>query len=99
MARLHTDSAQTTGGTQGSRKAGWTFVSCMAANIFRREAISNAHYKRTGHLSRGVAKTLAEITPVDLLAVAAEMEGSASAGNAIANRPAVRQLIKLMTPL
>ncbi|CAN0374470.1 unnamed protein product, partial [Pylaiella littoralis] len=73
-----------------------TFVFCMAAIIFRREAISNAHWKLSGRVSRGVAKTLSGITPSDLLDVAREMEGGKSARKALADRPAARQLIDSM---
>lgn len=73
-----------------------TFVFCMAAMIFRREAISNAHWKLSGRVSRGVAGLLAGITPEDLLAVAREMEMVASAGKALSTRPATKQLIESM---
>ncbi|CAN0570629.1 unnamed protein product, partial [Ectocarpus sp. 12 AP-2014] len=73
-----------------------TFVFCLAAIIFRREAISNAHWKLTGRVSRGVAQELDGITPDDLLAVAREIEGGASTVRALANRPAARQLIRTM---
>ena len=42
---------------------------CLAALLFRREAIANAHWKLTGRLPHGVADTLAGITPEDLIAV------------------------------
>ncbi|CAN0265693.1 unnamed protein product, partial [Scytosiphon promiscuus] len=73
-----------------------TFVFCLAAIIFRREAISNSYWKLTGKVSRGVANTLAGITPDDLLAVAREIEGGASTTKALADRPAARKLIQTM---
>lgn len=73
-----------------------TFVFCMAAIIFRREAIKNAHWKLKGRVSRGVAGLLGSITPDDILAVAREMELGSSAGKALATRPATKQLIASM---
>ena len=73
-----------------------TFVFCLAAIIFRREAISNSYWKLTGRISRGVAGTLAGITPKDLLDAAKEMEGGASGVTALAGRPAARKLIRTM---
>lgn len=73
-----------------------TFVFCLAAIIFRREAISNSYWKLTGRVSRGVATTLAGITGDDLRAAAKEMEGGTSAVTALASRPASRKLIKSM---
>ena len=73
-----------------------TFVFCLAAIIFRREAISNSYWKLSGRVSRGVATTLAEITGDDLRAAAKELEGGSSAVTALATRPAVKKLIKTM---
>lgn len=73
-----------------------TFIFCLAAIIFRREAISNAHWKLNGRISRGVASTLAGITPEDLRDAAREMEEGSSAAKALANRPAARKLILTM---
>ncbi|CAN0469938.1 unnamed protein product, partial [Scytosiphon promiscuus] len=73
-----------------------TFVFCLAALILRREAISNAHWKLTGRVSRGIAVALASITPDDLLAVATAMESGISTIKAFAIRPAARQLIQCM---
>ncbi|CAN0515120.1 unnamed protein product, partial [Laminaria digitata] len=73
-----------------------TFVFCLAAIIFRREAISNAKWKLTGRVSRDLAETLAGITPEDLLVVARAMESGTSAMKALTLRPATRQLIQCM---
>ncbi|CAN0208553.1 unnamed protein product, partial [Scytosiphon promiscuus] len=73
-----------------------TFTFCLAAIIFRREAISNSYWKLTGRVSRGLASTLAGITAEDLRTAAQEMEGGTSAGAALASHPAARQLIKTM---
>lgn len=73
-----------------------TFVFCLAAIIFRREAISNVYLKLTGRVSRGVASTLAGITAEDLRDAAKEMEGGSSAVATLARRPAARKLIQTM---
>lgn len=73
-----------------------TFVFYLAATIFKREAISNSYWKLNGRISPGVASTLADITPEDLLAAAKEMEEGSSAVSALANRPAARKLISTM---
>ncbi|CAM9448540.1 unnamed protein product [Sphacelaria rigidula] len=73
-----------------------TFVLCLAAILFRREAISNSYWKLTGRVSRGVARTLAGITGDDLREAAREMESGSSAIAALATRPAARKLIKTM---
>ncbi|CAN0314384.1 unnamed protein product, partial [Scytosiphon promiscuus] len=73
-----------------------TFLYCVCALIFRREAIANARWKLTGRVSRGIALTLGSITPVDLAHVASEMEGGSSGFSAMNARPGVRSLIKTM---
>lgn len=73
-----------------------TFTFCLAAIIFRREAISNSYWKLTGRVSRGLASTLAGITAKDLRTAAQEMEGGSSAVAALASHPAARELIKTM---
>ena len=73
-----------------------TFVFCLAAIIFRREAISNAYWKLNGRISRSVANTLADITPEDLRAAAKEMEGGCSTASVLGHRSAARKLIQTM---
>lgn len=73
-----------------------TFLFCVCALIFRREAISNARWKLTGRVSRGIASTLAGVTPQGLADVAAEMESGTGGFSALADRPGVRALIKTM---
>lgn len=43
------------------------FLFCVCALNFRREAIQNARWKLTGRVPRGVAATLAAITPITWL--------------------------------
>ncbi|CAN0217243.1 unnamed protein product [Scytosiphon promiscuus] len=73
-----------------------TFLYCVCALIFRREAITNARWKLTGRISKGIALTLGSVTPVDLAHVASEMEGGSSGFSAMNARPGVRSLIKTM---
>ena len=73
-----------------------TFLFCVCALIFRREAISNARWKLTGRVSRTTAETLASITPEDLAAAAKEMEEGSGAWSVLSDRPAVRALITSM---
>ncbi|CAN0155693.1 unnamed protein product, partial [Ectocarpus fasciculatus] len=73
-----------------------TFVFCVAALIFRREAISNAHWKLAGKVHSDTAEQLAGITPEDILAVAREIESGTSTRKALAGRPAARKLIETM---
>ncbi|CAN0398742.1 unnamed protein product, partial [Ascophyllum nodosum] len=40
-----------------------TFLFCVCALIFRREAINNARWKITGGVPRSVAQQLASVTP------------------------------------
>lgn len=73
-----------------------TFLFCVCALIFRREAINNARWKLTGRVSRGVADTLASVTSEDLAAAANEMEGGKGTWTALSHRLGVRTLIKTM---
>ncbi|CAB1108241.1 unnamed protein product [Ectocarpus sp. CCAP 1310/34] len=73
-----------------------SFLFCVWALIFRREAIKNARWKLTGRMSRRTAETLATITPEDLAAAAKEMEQGSSVWSALANRNAVRTLLTTM---
>ena len=73
-----------------------TFLFCVCALIFRREAIRNARWKLTGRVSRTTAETLASITPEDLAAAAKEMEEGTGAWSVLSDRPAVRALITSM---
>lgn len=73
-----------------------TFLFCLAALIFRREAISNARWKLTGKIPHGIAETLADITPEDLVAVADAIDRGESTASALTNRPGARHLIRSM---
>ncbi|CAN0496989.1 unnamed protein product, partial [Ectocarpus sp. 12 AP-2014] len=73
-----------------------TFLYCVCALIFRREAISNARWKLRGRVPRDVASRIAGVTAQDLRAVAAEMETGSSGFSALADRPGIRDLIKNM---
>eukprot|EP00903_Cladosiphon_okamuranus_P018114 g16669.t1 len=73
-----------------------TFLFCVCALIFRREAIKNARWKLTGRVSSRAAEMLASITPEDLAAAAKEMEEGSGAWSVLANRSAVRALIASM---
>eukprot|EP00903_Cladosiphon_okamuranus_P013925 g12952.t1 len=67
-----------------------TFLFCVCALVFRREAIKNARWKLTGRVSSRTAEILASITPEDLAAAAKEMEEGSGALSVLSNRPAVR---------
>ncbi|CAM9735414.1 unnamed protein product, partial [Ectocarpus sp. 13 AM-2016] len=73
-----------------------TFLYCVCALIFRREAISNARWKLRRRVPRDVASRIAGVTAQDLRAVAAEMESGSSGFSALADRPGIRDLIKNM---
>ncbi|CAM9468947.1 unnamed protein product, partial [Sphacelaria rigidula] len=73
-----------------------SFMYCLVAIIFRREAISNSYRKITGRVSRGAARPLAGITGDGPRAAALEMEGGSSAVTVLASLPAARKLIKTM---
>lgn len=73
-----------------------TFLYCVCALIFRREAISNARWKLRGRVPRDVASRIAGVTAHDLRAVADEMETDSSGFSALADRPGIRDLIKNM---
>ncbi|CAN0159521.1 unnamed protein product, partial [Ectocarpus sp. 12 AP-2014] len=73
-----------------------TFLFCVCALIFRREAIENARWKLTGRISRGVSRTLAAVTSEDLTEAAAAMEGGGGSASVLSERSAVWSLIKTM---
>ncbi|CAN0352673.1 unnamed protein product, partial [Pylaiella littoralis] len=73
-----------------------SFLFCVCALIFRREAIKNARWKLTGRVSTPTAQTLAGITPEDLAAAAREMEQGSGASSTLANRSDIRALITTM---
>ncbi|CAN0317457.1 unnamed protein product, partial [Scytosiphon promiscuus] len=73
-----------------------TFLSCVCALIFRREAIKNAPWKLTDRVTQADAETLASVTPEDLAAAANETEGGKGAWAALSHRLGVRALIKTL---
>lgn len=70
-----------------------TFLFCVCALIFRREAIENARFKLRGTISTRIASLLAKVTPADLSRAAAEMEGR-SAFSSLDD--GIRSLIRMM---
>ncbi|CAB1112810.1 unnamed protein product [Ectocarpus sp. CCAP 1310/34] len=70
-----------------------TFLFCVCALIFRREAIENARFKLRGNISTRIASLLAKVTPADLSQAAAEMEGSFDFSSL---NEGIRSLIRMM---
>lgn len=73
-----------------------TFLFCVCALIFRREAMANTHFKLSGRVSPQLASLLSSITPEDLSTAAAEMEGRASRASTLRDREGIRTLINMM---
>lgn len=73
-----------------------SYLFCICALLFRREAIKSARWKLTGRVSRRTAELLANVTPADLGAAAKEMEQGTGPWSVLANQPAVRALITSM---
>ena len=73
-----------------------SYLFCLCAMLFKREAIKNARFKLSGRVSSRTASLLASITPEDLAAAAKEMEQGTGTWSVLSNRPAVRELITSM---
>ncbi|CBJ31141.1 conserved unknown protein [Ectocarpus siliculosus] len=73
-----------------------TFLYCVCALIFRREAIENARWKLTGRISPADSRTLAAVTPEDLADAAAAMENGRGNGSVLSDRAGIAALIKTM---
>ena len=73
-----------------------TFLFCVCALIFRREAINNARWKITRGVPKSVAQQLVSVTPEDLGAAAKEIEQGTGAWSTLNDRPAIRALITSM---
>ncbi|CAN0140099.1 unnamed protein product [Ectocarpus sp. 12 AP-2014] len=73
-----------------------TFLYCVCALIFRREAIENARWKLTGRISPADSRTLAAVTPEDLADAAEAMESGRGNGSVLSDRTGIAALIKTM---
>ena len=73
-----------------------TFLFCVCALIFRREAINNARWKITRGVPKSVAQQLVSVTPEDLGAAAKEIEQGTGAWSTLNDRLAIRELITSM---
>lgn len=73
-----------------------TFLFCVCAMIFKREAISNARWRLTGRISRRLANSFGTLTANDIAAVASEVEQGVGTLVALSHNSSANALIKTM---